>query len=77
MKINRIEFDDPDDPESGCHPDAPIKIRIAPEGMARLLTNASRLTSEDQKALGQMLRLAYAQGRHVERLVRENREGQP
>ena len=70
MQITRIEFDDPDDPKSACNDDA-IRIRITPEGMALAMPSGGQMVHEDQIALGQMLRLAYEQGKEVGALKRD------
>ena len=64
MKIDRIEFDDPDDPESAQNQSI-IKLRFAPESMFICLPNGGNLALEDQQALGKMLRMAYEQGKRV------------
>jgi hypothetical protein len=72
MNITRLEFDDPDDPESPSHPSygGGIRLQIAPEGAALLLPNGRELTQDDQSAMAALLRLAYAQGKHVGKLCR-------
>jgi len=58
----RIEFNDPDDP---IHNDGGIRIKFTPEAMVLALPNAKTLGLEDQVAMGQLLRLAYAQGKRI------------
>ena len=69
MKIDWIEFNDPDDPRSGAYPDkkesGSFRITFAPEGMAVLLPNAKHLSNDDRMVLAQMLKLAYTQGKEV------------
>jgi len=68
MEISRIEFNDEDDPESNVHLVDLTRFKIAPEGMALWLPNAKNLTSDDQMAIGKMLRMAYEQGKRVSAL---------
>ena len=65
MKITRIEFDDPDDPLSSSHPDAPMILRFTPEAIVLTLPNGNQLTAEDQQAFGNALRMAYWQGKEI------------
>ena len=62
MIIDRFEFDDPDDPKE---PNAGIKLTFTPEAMVIALPNGKGLTHEDQVVMGQLLRIAYAQGKRV------------
>ena len=65
MKIERFEFDDRDDPESSIYPENGIRFTIAPEGMVIALPNGSKLSAEDRVVMGQILRVAYDQGKRV------------
>jgi len=42
-----------------------IRFNIAPEGMTVALPNGQKLSGEDQQILGDMLRVAYEQGKRV------------
>ena len=63
MKITRFEFGDNDDPESSVHPDNGIRLQFTPEAMVIALPNGKLLGSEDQEVMGQLLRVAYEQGK--------------
>ena len=74
-EVTRIEFDDPDDPESQCNESA-IRIRIAPEGTALFLRCARHMGREDMNELGSLLRFAYEQGKRIgyEKAIRERHD---
>ena len=61
MIIDRFEFDDPDDP----HKNWPPKLTFTPEAMVIALPNGKCLTHKDQVVMGQLLRIAYAQGKRI------------
>ena len=67
FQISRIEFEDPEDPESSCNQDG-IRMTIAPEGLVLALPNGRSLGAEDQVMMGRLLRLSYEQGKAVGRL---------
>jgi hypothetical protein len=62
MQITRIEFNDPDDLKTN---DGKIRLSITPEGMILALPNSNKLTSADQEVFGQIIRLAYQQGKEI------------
>jgi len=61
--IQRIEFDDTDDPESRNK--WPPRFRCTPESVVLALPNAKYLTAEDQVVLANALRMSYEQGKRV------------
>lgn len=65
MQIDRINFDDPDDPMTN---DGAIRISFTPEAMFFVLPNGNQLTHDDQVAMGHVIRLAYEQGKRIGKL---------
>jgi len=64
MQITRIEFEDADDPKSACNDDE-IRIRINPEAMITVFPSVNKMIRADEITLGQMLRMAYHQGKDI------------
>jgi len=69
MKLDYVEFDDPDDALSVSYPSkkdsGTFPIRITPEAMLIVLPNGGRLDASDKEVFGTLLRMVYEQGKRV------------